>query len=66
MGRVSNKLWEAEEKLPDSIRKHTDKVIRTGFEVAKRLHPLREDTQRRGKAWVERHNPLGSKKKKRR
>ena len=52
MGKVSDKLWEAEAKLPTPIKKHTDKAIRLGTRVAKKLHPFREDTRRKGEAWL--------------
>jgi len=54
MGKVSSKLWEAESKLPDKVKRYTDRVIRGGAKLADRLHPLGEDTRRRGEAWVRR------------
>lgn len=62
MGKVSEKIFEANSKLPDSMRKHTDKLIRAGYRASKRIKPIREDTRRKGEAWVSRHlsikNPL--------
>jgi hypothetical protein len=48
MGKASEKFWELESRLPDRVKSHTDKVIRTG---AKILRPFSEDTQRRGEKW---------------
>ena len=63
MGKGKDKLWELESRLPDSVKRHTDRVIRTGAKLAKRLHPLGEDTRRKGEAWVKAHNPLTKKKR---
>ncbi len=52
MGKVSQKLWEAESKLPDAVKKHTDKLIRGGHRLAKKIQPIREDSKRRGEKWV--------------
>jgi len=61
MGKASDKLWELESQLPNSIKPYTDKIIRGGTKIAKKLHPLGEDTRKVGKAWVQRHNPLKKK-----
>lgn len=50
MGKVLDKLWELESKLPNGVKKHTDRII---VSSSKALRPLREDSKKRGKAWVE-------------
>ncbi len=52
MGKGSDKFWELESKLPASVKPFTDRVIRTGAKVAKKLSPLGEDTQRKGSKWL--------------
>jgi hypothetical protein len=51
LGKVRDRIWEVESKLPDAVKVHTDKAIRAGAKVAKRLHPFREDSKRRGEKW---------------
>ena len=63
MGKAADKLWELESKIPESMKPHTDRMIRVGLKVSKKLHPLGEDTKRVGQAWAQRNNPLKSKKR---
>jgi hypothetical protein len=67
MGRrgLRDRAWEGYAGLPEPVQRQTDKVVRAGAKVAKRLRPLREDTRRRGEAWVKKHGfGLGRKKRK--
>jgi len=65
MGKLSRKAWELESKLPNSVRPYTDRLIKTGAKISRKLSPRSEDTQRKGEAWMIRHVPFYKPKKKR-
>lgn len=65
MGRVSRRVWEGYARLPGPVQRQTDRVIRVGARVSRRLNPFREESKRRGEAWVSNQKKkLGLSKKK--
>ena len=49
---LRDRFFEANAKLPRPIQKHTDRAIKAGFKIKRKLNPIAKDTQRKGKAWV--------------
>ena len=48
-----DKLFREYSKLPKQVQVHTDKVVRAGYDAAKRTRAYRDEARTRSKAWVE-------------
>jgi hypothetical protein len=51
---AGQRAFELYDRLPDSVKVHTDKAIRISAKATKRIRD-KEQIQKQGKAWVKRH-----------